>query len=170
MSDNIKAIKFLSGLRTDQHGNTIKDYLSFSEEEMESNHGWIQWAFPIDTISGHNLYAPVIDDYAVEILNNDDCASFYHSKILEKYLSSIGINVVGHSQYEFADNGEKFLSVVDCPHNHHMLRIARVLRNLYLFDLQSHCDGLLKCLLDFAEEHHYNFFSYTIIKWVNNTR
>ena len=43
------------------NGHKRDNLLVMSDEEFESNHGFIQWAFPTTKKSLHNLNAPVLD-------------------------------------------------------------------------------------------------------------
>ncbi len=45
------ALDFLKGKTKDHKGRTVEDYMVLSETEMELDHEWVQWAFPIDTVS-----------------------------------------------------------------------------------------------------------------------
>ena len=48
------AIEFLKGKKADHRGWKIADYLNMSETQMELDHQWIQWAFPINKFGPHN--------------------------------------------------------------------------------------------------------------------
>ena len=43
------------------NGHKRDSLLMMSDEEFESNHGFIQWAFPTAEKSNHNFNAPVLD-------------------------------------------------------------------------------------------------------------
>ena len=51
------ALDFLKGKTKDHRGRDVQDYLDFTEQDLEFDHEWIQWAFPIDTASPHNPWA-----------------------------------------------------------------------------------------------------------------
>lgn len=122
------ALDFLHARRPDHTGVFVNEYLTKDDAWLESCHGWIQWAFPINTNSPYN----------------DQCGNLYQSekvnrlyrygsplyaiqdKLLELYLNTIGL-----SRYNNPIE-TKFFQVIDSPHNHHMKRISRILKHLML--------------------------------------
>ena len=45
------ALDFLAGRCADHLGRKIDDYFNFTEQQMGDDHDWIQWAFPLRTVS-----------------------------------------------------------------------------------------------------------------------
>lgn len=58
--DNSSIISFMRGGGVDQNGQTLCDYFTFTAEEMEKKHDWIQWAFPTPNPSRFNPQAPTL--------------------------------------------------------------------------------------------------------------
>lgn len=55
------------------NGHKRDSLLMMSDEEFESNHGFIQWAFPTAEKSNHNFNAPVLDlDSAILFAERND--------------------------------------------------------------------------------------------------
>ena len=62
MSKNTAAyLKFLAGNCTNNQGFTYDDIIKFTPYDVESNHNFIQWIFPLKTKTLHNEYAPILD-------------------------------------------------------------------------------------------------------------
>ena len=59
------------------NGHKRDSLLMMSDEEFESNHGFIQWAFPTAEKSNHNFNAPVLDlDSAIWLAERNDVSEF----------------------------------------------------------------------------------------------
>ena len=85
------------------------------DEEFESNHGFIQWAFPTAEKSNHNFTAPVLDlDSAIWLAERNDVSEF---------LENMSVRFL-----EFLKRNDHWKSRYD--HNH--LRISRAIDSLRL--------------------------------------
>lgn len=158
-----KALKFLADKSTDHKGRTVSDYLNFTEQEMHDTHDWIQWAFPIDTVSIHNLEAGLIDhcgrSFAYNTIRYQN-----NYKLVNHYLSSIGIFVLIHSQH--ATDVNKFFTAVPNASDHHMKRISRVLRHLMLTGFDYKAKHLLSTIMrELILPYPQQFDSYTVAYW-----
>ena len=59
------------------NGHKRDSLLVMSDEEVESNHGFIQWAFPTTKKSYHNINAPILDlDAAIWLAEKNDVTEF----------------------------------------------------------------------------------------------
>lgn len=156
-----KALAFLKGKVPDHTGVRVEDYFSMNDAELESCHGWIQWAFPINTSSPYN----------------DQCGNFYSSdsltrqykygsplyctqdKLLDLYLNSIGLSRIESTIHT------KFFQVVDSPYNHHMKRISRVLKHLMLTNRGRTAKKLYFDLMELVMLDPHNFTQKTLAFW-----
>lgn len=59
-SGTVLACAFLRGDCADDNGRYIFDYRKFTPEQMETEHGYIQWMFPTDQPSKFNPSAPLL--------------------------------------------------------------------------------------------------------------
>ncbi len=64
-------IDFMSSSRRNAHGKTFQQILNYSEEEMEFDHEYIQWLFPLPEPSPYNPLAPVINVAELQVLLTD---------------------------------------------------------------------------------------------------
>lgn len=161
------ALDFLKGKTKDHKGRTVEDYMNLSETEMELDHEWVQWAFPIDTVSPHNPHAGLLFYGCAGHFKQDSKADVAQRKLTQKYLQTIGITNF-HNKYAFdvkCDAG-KFFQVVDSPANHHIKRISRVLRHLTLTNNDHAAKGLLRSITrDLIAVNPSNFSSWTVAYW-----
>lgn len=174
--DNKTAIEFFLGNTPDNSGAFVDSYFDMTEEEMESCHGWIQWAFPIDTVSQYNPHAVLIDDrfrdyvviaYPSEQKNIDRI----RDRLFWKYLRCLGISpnvIFGFDEdggIEIETDVDKFLSVLDTPWNHHVKRLSRVLRHQMLARDEEKARVLLRALLKIALTKPAVFHADTVAYW-----
>ena len=97
------------------NGHKRDSLLMMSDEEFESNHGFIQWAFPTAEKSNHNFNAPVLDlDSAIWLAERKDVSEF---------LENMSVRFL-----EFLKRNDHWKSRYD--HNH--LRISRAIDSLRL--------------------------------------
>lgn len=157
------AIEFLQGTRTDLHGRTVTDYLSFDEQTMENDHEWVQWAFPIHTISSHNPNAGLLFYYTPH------AAKFkWHlplgqtqNDLLVKYFNSIGVR-----QFGGVKDSTKFFRVVDHLHNHHVKRISRVLHHMMITKMPDYMvREWLHSLMTLVAVNPAAFDPFTVAYW-----
>ena len=156
----ITALDFIHNKIMDHNGNYFGDYLDMNENDMEESHDWIQWAFPIDTVSPHNPYAGLIPHVLSSANGYGKLypkATYITDIMLAKYLQSIGVcNTV---------NMKKFFRVVDSGNNHHVKRISRVIRHLRLIMDSKGADAILDRLAQIVMSRPGFFSNRTILHW-----
>ena len=97
------------------NGHKRDSLLMMSDEEFESNHGFIQWAFPTAEKSNHNFNAPVLDlDSAIWLAERTDVSEFLENMSV-RFLEFLKRNDHWKSRY-----------------NHNHLRISRAIDSLRL--------------------------------------
>jgi hypothetical protein len=112
---------------------------------LESCHGWIQWAFPIDTVSLYNENAGNIVRDDPNVLRQFTYGSelyIIRQRLVQLYLATIGIDLYART------NSIKFFQVVDSPVNHHMKRISRVLLHLMITGDRTDATTLYRTLVN----------------------
>lgn len=157
------AMDFLKGKTADHTGTTLDQYYTMTEAEMESCHGWIQWAFPIDTISPYNgqcgnyfrLDTNVIRAYKFG-------TGLYKSRdrLIDQYLATVGVQLYSGTDIT------KFFQVVDSPYNHHMKRLSRIMLHLMITGNTMYARQLYKTLIyDLVLRSPNSFEQKTIAYW-----
>ena len=144
-----RLVAFYRGDGRDHRGRSLSDIHAFDLHELEFNHDYIQWLFPLPEPSGVNESAP--------LLSKDDIAAFAGDASLRKallqslqlLLQFYGLDLVVQDENvevvksaNFDERRGQWLT----SGNHNFLRISRILRSLSLLGRGSHALALLKCL------------------------
>jgi hypothetical protein len=149
-------LAFYRGNGRDHRGRTLSDILEFDFYELEFNHDYIQWLFPLPEPSGANALAPVLSGADVAAFHEDESLrrALLESFVLmlEFYglrLSDIsgGVEVVRAENFD--DRRANWLT----RGNHNFLRISRILRSLALLGLSSYAAAFLQSLEGIYAEH-----------------
>lgn len=107
-----------------------------SDEWLERNHRWIQWAFPLDTPSSSNPDAPVLDQATIAAFRNNGL--FIHQvypvflRTLRFYGLILPVNKpisIERGSNSFFENRMKSWLY---PKSHHFKRITRIIHSLTL--------------------------------------
>lgn len=139
---------FLLGESPDHLGRRIKRIWGLSLKDLERDHTYIQWLFPLEVKSQHVVDSPV--------LATEDFVSLYNNpKVHENLKTSLGVMLRFYGFQEdrssgaITPDGDGFLtrcSVWLRPNNHNFLRLTRILYSLRLLGLPERSDNLLACL------------------------
>lgn len=129
--------EFLRGNKKNYNRKSIYDIWEYSLEDLETDHHYIQWLFPLQKRSVHNLLCPVVKDIRdfrdPEIIRN-------MRKSFERMLDFYGLEYTDGQVREtiyFKESLKRWCT----PKKHNFLRITRILKSLKLFGLkkkQSH--------------------------------
>jgi hypothetical protein len=118
-------VNFLCFNDSDHKFRRFVDYLSFTHQELEKNHDYIQWMFPLHEASKFNRDCPVLTP---EIVNEAKGYASLQSRLesavkrMESFYG-IGDHFDIDTQKKHFKNG-----------NHNMLRITRIIRSLRLLE------------------------------------
>ena len=150
-------VAFYRGDGRDHRGRSLSDIHGFDFYELEFNHDYIQWLFPLPEPSGANASAP--------LLSNDDIARFQSDESLrrallqsfELMLSFFGLELADASGADVRRRGEPSISTSASTvwlhaGNHNFLRISRILRSLTLLGCARHAAAFLECLEEIYAE------------------
>ena len=133
-----KLLEFYRGERPNPAGLTIYDIHDFSYEELEANHDYIQWMFPLPEPSLYSSSAP--------LLRVEDRAKLGEGKAWENLFKSLLIMV------DFYQSNFNLLDTED----HNVMRITRIVRCLTLVGKDEYAlafCGLMIPLLTGEVEH-----------------
>jgi opioid growth factor receptor-like protein len=151
-------VAFYRGNGRDHRGRSLSDIHGFDFYELEFNHDYIQWLFPLPEPSGASASAPILSD--------DDIARFqFDESLRERLLQSfelmlrffglelaragdVGAISVGKARH-FDERHKVWLN----PGNHNFLRISRILRSLTLLGCSSYASVFLECLEEMYVEN-----------------
>ncbi|WRT63683.1 uncharacterized protein IL334_000606 [Kwoniella shivajii] len=132
------------GMRYDEWMKTYeRDYV-----ELEMNHGYVQWFFPIRE-RGVNPHAQPLESHEIEKMKDDQAIIDKLLRSFKMMLSFYGIDFNDGKFTLSKDYKERFQNLRDRSHN--LLRITRILKHLSEFEqLQTHTSTLV---LFFATVH-----------------
>lgn len=114
---------------------TLTSVWNFDRDELENNHFYIQWLFPLDTASAYNRFAPILTEYDIQIFKTD-------IKIRENVMKSLSVML---NFYGFTIKNNQISIAKDfvskshwlTKNNHNFKRITRILRFLNLIDMKD---------------------------------
>lgn len=143
---------FFEGRGRDRTGRTFEDLLGFDHYELEVDHRYIQWLFPIPEQSTFSAYSPRLSDVAIHAfrarpeLRDQLTRAFSH--ILDFYglqlSSGPPIRVVEAST--FSHRARSWVT----GGNHNYIRISRILRSLQCLGLAAQAEAFLAFLDNLA--------------------
>ena len=142
---NQELIAFYSGTGTDNRGRRLDEIWSFSHEELEAVHDYIQWLFPLRERSAFNPGAPLLDDETIAQFREDAALRGNLERSLRVMLDFYGLAIAGHEILRVPTFGARS-RVWLTPHNHNFLRLTRIIKSLSLLGLHDRATRLLACL------------------------
>src|SRR5579871_974042 len=71
MAGPLNLISFYRGQEPNNRQATLEQILSWDDGQLEADHYYIQWLFPLATRSGYNLTAPILDAETIGTFRND---------------------------------------------------------------------------------------------------
>jgi hypothetical protein len=162
-------IAFYLEQNTDHAGRYLHDVLSYSDQDLEDTHDYIQWLFPLVERSKFNPFAPV--------LNADTQARFRRDSDLQAILCTSC-----HRMLQFyglvCDAPKPPASVVALqpsfdqvrhqwmtPNNHNHLRLTRILKSLQLLGLEKCSRSIYQRLIAIASNQPSSFTATTLRIW-----
>lgn len=155
------AMNFLKGKTRDHRGRTVDDLLKLTPDEMENDHDWIQWAFPISTPSEHNPFAGQLFPGANVYFKCKFPVNDTQEKLFKKFLEFLGIHYWSNKQTDPV----RFFTVVDSSYNHTHKRISRLLHHLVLTGKQYLAEAIYHELIALIGVNPNNFHPYTVAMW-----
>ena len=124
---------FLTGDGMTTEGFTLNDILAMSDEELESNHRYIQWLFPLNEPSEMVPNAPYLTSADTALLAANPAAKAN----MQKGLARMKLF------YERTD----FIT----PFNHNLRRISRILKSLVLMGLRTDAEVFREFIVSLAD-------------------
>jgi hypothetical protein len=161
-------LEFYRGAGPDHRGRTLSDILEFDFDELEFNHDYIQWLFPLPEPSGANALAPLLSNADVAAFHEDD---YLRRALLQSFVLMLrfyGLNLAdagGAVEVARAANFDERRANWLTYGNHNFLRISRILRSLALLALSRYAAAFLQCLEGIYAEHTETIGQTTVGFW-----
>ena len=151
---------FLKDECKNYNGYTLSDIWEFNDIQLEKQHNYIQWIFPLEKRSSFNIFCPIVRNISLYddlIIRNNMIKSF--SMMLKFYGFILKDNKILKHNYE----ARKVIWI--SKNNHNFLRITRILKSLSLFKLNYYAIEFYKVLLLVYEENKDIISEKTIQYW-----
>jgi len=157
-------IGFYKGTITNQKGTGIEDVYAMTYDELEKDHYYIQWIFPLPEKSRAVPDSPILRQSDINEFRNSYELKGKMLKITLKMLDFYGLKI-GEGELKGkivkADNFEKRSKEWLTPYNHNFLRLSRIIRSLKIIGSTSDCPSgvtvlskkLYDCLCNIYEEN-----------------
>lgn len=156
-----KLSDFYSHGGTDNNGRCLADMWSFTNDEFETVHEYIQWLFPLKVASQFNPYAPILTDEDIETID----------KILIRHSFNVmcdfyGIQNNGVGLVKDPNTWNHRSTVWLTKDNHNFLRLTRIIKCLTLFGLNQEATILTMFLTDLYDEYKDVIGETTLSFWL----
>jgi len=122
-------IDFHLGAAPDDHGRTLEAILAHNDEWLEYTHNFIQWLFPLTSISGANPTAPTLNVAQIAEFCQNPMLQKQLLRAFDRMLDFYGLARTAHS-IDKAPNWAQRKSLWFTHPSHNHLRITRILKSL----------------------------------------
>lgn len=164
-------VPFYLNKQTDAEGRLLREIWEFDNDELEDEHNYIQWLFPLRDASIHNYNAPIVDDSVIEAFSTDPRLRQNLLQSLKVMLRFYGLemndaeneNIVIIRSEDYESRREVWLR----KYNHNYLRLTRILRCLMIFELEEYAEALYECLEKIYDEEGDKIGDETFQFWTN---
>lgn len=163
-----RIVAFYMGTGVDGRGRTLDDVMRFSFDELEDNHDYIQWLFPLDVPSGVQPLAPLVDDDCREAFRRNGQLRDALRRALRRMLEFYGLRIDERADPatikrapSWSTRSPNWLN----PENHNYLRLTRIMTSLELLSERELAIALQNCLERIYEENPALIGRTTIEYW-----
>ena len=148
----MRLVDFYSGRATDFAGRRIDDIWAMSLEELEYNHDFIQWLFPLRERSGVQPDVPVLDDATVREFDTPDLRwrLATSARVMAHFY---GLEVVDDSHVRRAADFDQRRRVWLTRGNHNFLRHTRIMKSLATLGHEDLARAWLRALASIYDEY-----------------
>ena len=164
MSDDI--IGFYLGQNANYDGTWFDDVLDWDNFELERDHNYIQYLFPLMERSKCQPHSPVLHESDVDYWLDDDRMRKLMIKAFQTMLRFYGLKMDGMVlRVVKADDYKQRAAKWQTKDNHNFLRITRILKSMTLLGLKRHAHMFLDCLLELVKENPDGFNKVSVEFW-----
>jgi hypothetical protein len=143
-------VDFYLGTAPDDHGRTFDAILAHDDDWLEYTHNFIQWLFPLTSISGANPTAPTLDAAQIAEFRSNPALRKKLLRAFDRMLGFYGLDRTPDSIIK-APNWAKRKSLWFTHPSHNHLRITRILKCLNTLALEQEARMLYNCLVALKE-------------------
>ncbi|MFO0956482.1 MAG: opioid growth factor receptor-related protein [Isosphaeraceae bacterium] len=158
-----RLIDFYRGTGRDGSGRLLADVWAFSEDELEFHHDFIQWLFPLTTISQFNPSAPTLKEADIAAFRDDPALRDNLRRSFDVFLAFLGFQREGDRVVP-ADDFDAKSDLWRYP-NHNWLRITRVLTCLKTLGLEAESLAFFEALKGLRDSGRWGIDGETFGYW-----
>lgn len=129
-------VDFFLGTAPDDHGRTFEAILAHNDEWLEYTHNFVQWLFPLTSLSGANPAAPTLDAAQIAEFRSNPALQKQLLRAFDRMLGFYGLARTPDSINK-APNWEQRKSLWFTHPSHNHLRITRILKCLNTLALEQ---------------------------------
>ncbi len=162
----LNLVSFYRGQEANINGVTLEQILGWDDTRLESVHNYIQWLFPLKTVSGPNPTAPILDNATIQTFQNDPALKNQVLRSFRKMLTFYGLQMDENTKViSRAANFNARASVwLHNPSGHHnFLRISRILLSMNLLGLGAYSKSFFEVLVDIKRNEGKNAINNTTL-------
>ncbi len=128
---------------------TLHQIRAQNNDQLEANHSYIQWLFPLDKPSGSSATAPVMDQATIQAFRNSPALKAQVLKSFRVMLGFYGLQMDETTKVisrapNFAARSANWLT----PGNHNFLRISRIINSLHLFGMHDYGNAVYTIMMN----------------------
>ena len=161
-------LRFYRHQGPDYAGRMLAEIWHWPHAQLEAQHDFIQWLFPLDTPSGANAQAPILTEDDIAHWHHDPMLRMYLRRSFEKLLDFYGFAIVNsgnHARIIAASNASARQALWITPNNHNHLRLTRIMKSLRLLGEAELADALRTALEQIAAQHDETIGEATVRYW-----
>jgi hypothetical protein len=158
---------FYRGEAADSEGRSLQDLWTWSDEDLEAVHDFIQWLFPLPEPSRYNPDAPLLTPDDVAAFRADERLRANLARSFERLLTFLGLSQTADGQVVEGPNFAARAPDVWAFPNHNWLRITRILRSLTLLGLPDRARALYERLKAFHASRRFPIPAETFAYWTD---
>jgi hypothetical protein len=164
-------VDFYLGFATDHADREMDDVLNLDDAELETQHDYIQWLFPLAEPSGAVPGSPVLDENQVGVFRSNHALQIRVLEAFDRMLEFYGLTRLRDKGdtlaivrlKSFSERRRRWLK----PRNHNLLRITRILKSLRLLGLEAQAQAFFRCLEAIYREERSVIGEVTLRFWAN---
>ncbi|KAE9541965.1 hypothetical protein HT665_02600 [Ursidibacter maritimus] len=147
-------LDFLEQKGTDHKGRTIQDIWAFDIFNLENNHDFIQWIFPLDTPTKSNRFAPILTESDCGQIKKSEIAQYSLQKSLDVMLSFWGLKLENGRVIVAEELDRNRINHFWIRRtNHNQLRITRTIKSLAMLGQLELARQLQQGILEIAKNY-----------------